>query len=512
MVRMIIADDERLIRESLYQLIDWASVGVEVVATAENGLEALEKTMALQPDILLSDIEMPEMSGIDLVRSLREQGCDCKVIFLTAYSEFSYAQSAIRYGVTDYILKPIDEQQLINSVAACAGTVRSARQDRATLHRASLAQQLMVNDALRVCLTEPASQSEGSTGILENLHLMQDDAVCHGLICIRGCSADEVRESIPELPPVHTPTQYLVTLSSEEILLLWQWEAPVSVQLEGSLRRFAAKLQFRLPSHPKISVSRIHPGTQLRCLYPECTFAFLLPQFGTSSEPLCFSQVDAMLPQHPFDASSEALASVLTDSSQDTLSLFLNNYFLTTAVNGTIYDLSKVRLRCISLMEGLGRIFSRSSLPAEIRDSAFLTHLQEQIAGCSAIDAVYQLMQVALFQLQETCQRASAQSRLVRQVLEYVQQNYKIASLTDVATKLYVSPGYLSRIFANEMNESFSRYLLQYRIERAKELLHNPRHKIYDVAEAVGYSDVAHFSKAFKQVEGISPAKYREQI
>ncbi len=100
-------------------------------------------------------------------------------------------------------------------------------------------------------------------------------------------------------------------------------------------------------------------------------------------------------------------------------------------------------------------------------------------------------------------------SLLVAQAVDYIKENYASASLADIAEKLYVSPTYLSRIFAAEMKDTFSRYVQKYRVKISKKLLLDPQYKIYNIAKMVGYSDVAHFSKAFKQVEGISPMKFK---
>ncbi len=124
MIKMIIADDERLIRERLHQLMDWKSVGVEVVGVAADGEAALELVREQSPQILLSDISMPRLDGIGLLTKIKEEKLNCRVILLSAYSNFSYAQSAVKYGAFDYILKPIDEDLLMETVVRCVQAVK----------------------------------------------------------------------------------------------------------------------------------------------------------------------------------------------------------------------------------------------------------------------------------------------------------------------------------------------------------------------------------------------------
>jgi two-component system response regulator YesN len=106
---MLIVDDEYIILDSLKTLMNWESIGVEVTGTADNGAAAIDMAIKMQPDIILSDISMPYISGLEMLETLRRNKINTEVIFITAYGKFEYAQEAIRYGAFDYILKPIDE-------------------------------------------------------------------------------------------------------------------------------------------------------------------------------------------------------------------------------------------------------------------------------------------------------------------------------------------------------------------------------------------------------------------
>ena len=112
MIPVLVVDDEKFVREGIVQGTDWKSVGCEVVGQAKNGEEALALARTLHPVLIVTDIRMPKMDGIELVRTLREEKLDVKVIFLTAYSDFSYAQQAVRLQASDYLLKPFEDGQL----------------------------------------------------------------------------------------------------------------------------------------------------------------------------------------------------------------------------------------------------------------------------------------------------------------------------------------------------------------------------------------------------------------
>lgn len=123
MLKMIIIDDERLIRNGLTDYLDWASLGIEISAVCANGLEGLEAIHAHHPDIVLTDIAMPCMDGVELLKTARGEGFGGQFIFISSYSEFRYAQEAVKYGAFDYLLKPLEASVLEDSVRRCIDAI-----------------------------------------------------------------------------------------------------------------------------------------------------------------------------------------------------------------------------------------------------------------------------------------------------------------------------------------------------------------------------------------------------
>ncbi len=111
MIQAILADDEGIIVKGLKKLIDWERLGVEIVGEAGDGAEALELIQKKAPQLVVSDITMPGLSGLEMLRQIGSQGMNTKVIFISGYQEFSYAQDAVRYGAVDYLLKPVEQEE-----------------------------------------------------------------------------------------------------------------------------------------------------------------------------------------------------------------------------------------------------------------------------------------------------------------------------------------------------------------------------------------------------------------
>lgn len=129
MLKVLVVDDEAFVRRGIVMETDWASLDCMVVAEAENGLEALEATHRYEPDLIISDIRMPQLDGIEMLRQLREEGNKVHVIFLTAYSDFAYAQSAIKLLASDYILKPFEDGELEATILRVREAIEKERAD-----------------------------------------------------------------------------------------------------------------------------------------------------------------------------------------------------------------------------------------------------------------------------------------------------------------------------------------------------------------------------------------------
>ena len=125
MLKMIIVDDEKIIRETIHSLIDWNSLGIDVVAVCKDGIEAFDCILDEYPDIVMTDIKMPGLSGLDLIEKVRAAQLNTEFIILSGYGEFEFARTAMRYGVKHYLLKPSNETEITQVIVSCVETCKS---------------------------------------------------------------------------------------------------------------------------------------------------------------------------------------------------------------------------------------------------------------------------------------------------------------------------------------------------------------------------------------------------
>ena len=198
MLKMLVADDDRLLRESISQLIDWKKHGIEVCALARSGDEVLSLLRKFCPDILLTDIEMPSPNGIALLRVVSEAKLPGKGIFLSADSIFSYAQDAVRYGAFGYLLKPVNEEHLIQTVTACREEILASNKERLALRQCERIQaDSLENDLKALLLAEKSVQADLPGACLR---LFGTQALCAAALLVRQSALDCPTPAPPAVP------------------------------------------------------------------------------------------------------------------------------------------------------------------------------------------------------------------------------------------------------------------------------------------------------------------------
>ena len=509
-IKMVIADDERLIRESLHKLMDWESLGVEVVGAAADGEAALELIKSQQPRILLSDICMPKLDGIELLERVKELETGVYVIFLSAHSNFSYAQSAVKHGAFDYILKPINEDELMAAVARCAGAIKQERKTAGLLSEENN-EHITANAALKNLLTTNTELSEENRARLLKMGI----DVNSGDLCV-GALVQSKYSDTDFAPPVFPSNigapvaQNIVTLSPSERVILWTAR---SLNRERLMSNFVNVLTQCNKELRGVSISEAHPIADIRHIYPECSFASLYPKLGVEAPAHMFCDGETILNERYPQISAEELAQAIRRKEEAAIKALTNRMFWRYAQYGQIYDIDFIKLKCIESIYALKEelCISNHSAQDDNAENDILITSKKLINIRHSFSGIYDEMLAALLRLCDFF--ASIEkirgSHLVAQAVSIIKENYREVSLTDAAERLYVTPTYLSRIFAVEMKDTFSRYVQKHRIKVAKKLLLDPQYKIYNIAKMVGYSDVAHFSKAFKQVEKLSPMEYK---
>lgn len=530
MIKMILVDDERIIRESLRRFIDWASIGVEICADAANGVTAMAAIQTEKPDIILTDIRMPSLNGLDLIRLLREQGVQAEVIFLSAYADFEYARKAISLGAFGYITKPINEEELLKTVAECCEKIRSKREASAILTDYSHTQEQQVSELLW-SLTSPT-------------HVLTDEereilADCPGFAdntrqsCICACLWYDTKEAAEErmglveacLAVLGMEHLYLLHLFPEMIFVLFFPDETNPDLAERKLFRILAD-EILKDGNPIITMSRAFPWKEnLSRGYTENALAYAVHHCAGETGLFSFRETFAdYFSKKDFPSDSH------TARAQEEKEAFQNAYFhkpLTSEqipsmlrefvtfffTDDSICDLDHMKLQFIHLIDGWVAGLEQYRLQDYFHKDVLSA--QKSITGQESLERVYEVAYHLFLNLLSSLNEVSSpfSNQLVRKCLSYIQEHYaEDITLPDLAERFYVSPSYLSKRFSGEVGQPLMKYIQEYRITQSAKLLRSTDHKVYTIAQMCGFSDVTYYSRAFKAVMGVSPNQYRNSI
>lgn len=521
MWKVVIADDEKLICRLIETLVDWQSLDMQVVGKAGNGLEAIQMVKELHPHLLITDIRMPGCDGLELIRQARENSPDIEIVIISGYAHFEYAKTAIAYGVGNYILKPINQEELNKTLQKIALRLeeREGRgQAEAGGESGQLSPQRLRESFIRELLDGRRKFTREELATEYQLHIqgcqlqpfflkldLNEEELSEPARVIIRQKVDEMFQAVL-LPLCTEGALYLRDFAGYGVLVYPpQEQDPVRRGLRELLKRLEANRS--LFGQVEFTIGLGHSTQDPNELTQSLAAARLaVEERLTEGRGRVFEEVppDSSIPRQAILNHYTKLVDhgieVLDDGA-----LQLARESLRAAI------LTEPRVRgreIIELILDAGRIFA---LRAGIGDGA-IQDFQRRCVQRGRMELLFQELERLHTQtLQELRSRKESEdARPIRLAKQFVQENYeKNITLEDVCSAVGFSSAYFSALFKKETGEGFSKYLTQVRIDRAKELLRETDLPVAEVCEAVGYSDRKHFTQTFHKMTGVNPAEFR---
>lgn len=494
MYRLLIADDEPLQRRALTQLIGRKLPEVEVVCQAANGEEAVAGAKEYHPHLVLMDIKMPGKNGLDAAKEILESAPETRVIMLTAYDEFSYAQTALQLGAVNYLLKPVRPNDLFQALETCLDGLRKTedqhhQSQQAQAQLAELQPQIFSSLVSALINGNPVSPESfcRSTGL-------PPEELFPLTLLVIGLADDPTHD--PDRPG-HIRAALHVPFAKGGLYCLTQTQPDKYLLLLPGLER---QLPQQLAAYSQVK------GTELlRALSAEGISASVgisscctgLPQFRHCYEE-AKEEVKPLLNHHEKELTALVYASDWVGASR----LFEQVW---EEVKGSKLDADLKKAYLIEFLFNVHQTLNTNELDC-------MTVIKD-ILDCVNADTLGVVFHRAADTiLLESMNWRSNMGTIVKTTKQFLDHNYhKDLSLNDVADVVHVSPSYLSRVFSRELGVPFKKYLIDLRLDQAKRLLLSTNKLIGEVALAVGYQDTSYFCRIFKQREGCSPNQFRAQ-
>lgn len=510
-MKLLIVDDETRTREMIARQVARIP-GIDSVIQAENGAEALRLLEEELPDVILSDIAMPVMNGLEMLESLRSQGSDIPVIIMSGYNDFSFAQQAIRYNAVEYLLKPVNPQELIKTISRVTSMleekdfreVKTRQSFLNELFSGNIQSAAIANKQLRILnlptdagcfiagflhLFREGQYIQKPQEVFSEHQLSNEDPDVTMLLFRRHNRQNTLLFMCRNMTEEKAVKSVSAIMESNQELFLREYRILLSAALS---QPYPSLMQLPAAEKEAIRVYRSEISVQDKaCLfYRKQSYASswkdLLPEFNTAEEELIRS-----IMQNSGDG--ERLLEKL---------IAISSRISRQAEEDWNYPIRQLAIR----LEGL-------TSAADESGTAEVSRLLGKIKNAASVLEAAGLLKEAVPLLNEQLLRSSEPptTLMIRQIREYVAAHLadEYLSVQDVIAGFNYSENYIRYIFSNSEGLSIKEFIIRMRMEKAQELLLR-NVPVKEIAEQTGYNNQRYFARAFKDFTGETPSDWRE--
>ncbi|MCR8634172.1 response regulator transcription factor [Paenibacillus radicis (ex Xue et al. 2023)] len=512
MYKVLLVDDERIILEGISNVVNWAKAGTKLIGTARNGIEAYDKVQLDPPDIIISDIKMPGMDGLQLAAKIAENYPNIKMVLLSGFGEFEYARSAIRYGVKQYLLKPCNENKIVEVLQELVKELGQEEQREQFVDNMRYGLEKILPHVKEQFLKEFVTNKTYGKRDWEyyrNLFKMdlENRKVRLILFQLEGYFEFEHMFAVKNIAEDLLKKMVLSSTVGEQVLIVVEDTEPVSELLdcislirETFFRYYKIDLTIALSEADDITRARVLYKQTLECL----NYRFYLGEGSLITKRDIVGVEQPEIGELVFDEDNLMLqikTGYWEEASQE-IDLFFQK------VAGLRSNIPTAKSYVIQLYMAMIRLGDSDSIHHYMDKLVALMDLETLQAIQSFFKEVAHQITVSHYE-----QTRNKHSAIVNKVVDIINEHLgnPELSLNGVAQQiLYMNPDYLGKLFKKETGEKFSNYVMKARINKATELIGQKSDiKIFELAEQLGFGDnPQYFSQVFKKYTGCTPSEF----
>ncbi len=506
-MKVLIIDDEPNVREGLKKIIPWEEKGFKICGEGIDGQDGLEKILLLKPDLVLIDIKMPGLMGIEVIEEAKKAGFRGRFIITTGYSDFTYAKKAMGLGVEAYILKPIDEDELDEMIEKIKEKL---------LKEKEITQRLDVSDTyvFKSLVTHLLLGSSLSSMEQDKYNELKESNATYQLVLI---DIEEKKEEVSlieeQIKSYLGASLDLQTLIVEKYLLVII-KNQEDVGISQAIRILQEKLEKRNQIKCKMALDVVPVKIQEIEMSYAIVKELLDKKFLYPNESLL---TEECINKYAKDSITQSIINVERISEQIYQLLQVGD---TVKINQVLQEL-KLQLqskgvrkdKVISIFSNI-LVKSRAKTMEANQELGKLLHSGEKIIEaiyhCRDVEDVIKYVEEQLHIIVQEFKVSSPENNM-KKIIYYIENNYSKDLKLELLAELFnYNSAYLGKSFKNYTGQSFNVYIDQLRISKAKELLLHKDMKVYEIAKAVGYKHIDYFHSKFKRYVGISPLEYKK--
>ncbi|WP_274648793.1 helix-turn-helix domain-containing protein [Paenibacillus humicola] len=534
MLNLLIVEDEAPFREGLLTMVDWAKLDIRIDGIVENGFKALSYLESGTIDILLTDIRMPILDGLQLIAQVNHRKLDTACVLISGYNDFDNAQKAIRLGAWDFLTKPCSPKQVEATFRKVVQRIYERHSEQDNVNQLLKHIPIAKSHVLLQWLHHPLQSFEHRIERMAELNMrIHPEQIVAMAVTLDRKTYNQLHYSQQDLEILTYAAANIVQETLERVLLqpveVVHDDLDIAVVINGAsesmtlrlrdgLRAVQANLNAYLKLTSSIGISGTHASIdQLNMAYREAREALQFRFYqGTGKEYYYRELCGSRDPDHKTVVDWEQLNMEQSIVEHLRSGLFAEALNVTETWLGRFQQVNtgsirKIHIQTMSLLTRLIQLAEERDLHYRDWAASYLPRV-EQMEQIETIDELSGLIYGAMREFIELLNPNKTLRRIVQQAVRYIEANYNSSelSLSGAANELFVSNTYLSTLFKQELGINFLDYAHQYRIEKAKGLLQAGNAKIHAVAKELGYFDEAHFTRTFKKWAGMSPSQYRK--
>lgn len=526
-IKVLVVDDEENTRKLIKKCVDWDELGINIAGEASSGQEALDMLENVNYDIVITDIRMQFMDGLEFSKKASERYPHIKIIVLTAYEEFEYAKQGIKIGINDFLLKPIKRSELRESVASVKNKIETERISRAQYIKLKKRLEENFPYLKEKFLNDLIQRSYSSKDIVDKLLYFSVESLSKYVqIALIGISHINSEKSKSEEDDVLLDLAcaeivkkyfedykdvYVIIDNSRNIVIL---NSNPKVDIIFSCEHIKDLLINRLKCYVCVGIGNAYKDLKsINKSYKEAFEALNYRVVYGKNEVICFS--DMSIASQGVDIMNEEInqLSFYIKAGIDDKTIDIIDKIFKDDCASKNYNIGQARVLSINIVTMLFNSITELGLDYEhmLESKDFPYNL---ILKIDSIDEMKEYLIKLILNAIKSIKGARAKkvNKVFIEMVEYIQKNISDPelSLSSVANKFYLNRSYLCRVFKQEIGYSFIEYLTKIRIEKAIELFKKTDLRTYEICEKIGVHDPNYFGKCFKKYTGISISDFKK--
>lgn len=517
MYKLLLVDDETATRKGILNNINWQEIGIKEVRDAKNGVLALEIAKNFVPDILLTDIKMPKMNGIDLSHRVREINPDCSILIMSGYSEIDYLKSAIRLSALNFVDKPIDIKRLTEWIKKSVEVQNRIRKNKEYIENNRW---FLINDTALGLIRN----KEDSKKYIQQLKELYPDLSpdCKSLCIMLKLFDQDFSGNLKNIDLSDISTRIGKLLDNNSChYVLGAADSSTVVIILFMPEDFSNEPAFNALSEDLISICKpfeLFISAGIAVNGPELAYESYITALKLL-EQIFFSKNKRII---RYDNRAKSLSHEYMSKQIEVFTSYIKNGDLEKAVklieNTTFHISMHPNTETSIVIDFYFKLILEVLRQKNYSETKAIScpdydNVLSRINSCNFLDEIKEYTQSIVNQYFNDIYASNALSP-IDQVLSIIHNSYnnKELSLNEISQKTFLSVPYICVRFKEVTGKTFSRYLTEYRIEKSLELLKDKNNKINYIAEKVGFANGNYFSKTFRKIKGISPAEYRQRF